>query len=354
MFFILFFSSFIFADTTSLSDQNEVWDTRQTQKIINSKKTIQTLKDQEDCGNSSQSASNILSIFEILNKQEKIQALIDPGKKEFLCQVDDYVSDQNKQVLEDQKFMLSYLDDTGEKTKAEHIKMTELLIKYRLLRDKDWKEYYVSATRYLPPEEVKKQIRQLATNYINEIGPPKSCFFVKDNKVKKAGIKDEKCKNQILLRANPVPPHLILTQSVLESSWGKSTWARKESNILGLQVKFRNPSTMPDYSNCRPAEKDPSRCVLKFSNFNGAIYEYFSRFNASHLAGYDKYRRERKELYKKADANSCETAIHLSKSIDFYAENPNYVKEIQSMIDEKICDMVSTACLNESALTASR
>ena len=353
IFFVLFFSSFIYADSTDYTKLTASWSFIETQKIIESKKTIQTLKEQKDCVYSSPSANSVLDIFETLKQEETIQALIEPHKQKFLCRVDNYISEQNKETTEDQKFMLNYLNNSAN-TQADDLKMTELLIKYRLLRDKNWKEYYVSATRFQPPEETKRQTRQLAESYIKEFGPPTHCFFVENNKVKKSNLTDELCREEISLKVRPIPAPLVLTQSVLESDWGNSNWAQKESNILGLQVKFRDPSSMPAYSNCRPAEKDPSRCVLKFESYKGAIYEYFSRFNGSHLSGYNKYRTARKDVQNDKDLNNCQKATRLSKAIDFYAENPNYVKEIQSMIDKEVCNMVSTACSNKAPLTASR
>ncbi|MCZ0932234.1 MAG: glucosaminidase domain-containing protein [Oligoflexia bacterium] len=343
----MFFYSIAYADPT------EVWDTSQTQKFIDSKKTIQALKAQADC-NTYQSPSDVLNLFEILNSEEAVQALVDPYKKKFLCQVDNYISEQNKEVMEDQKFMLSYLDNNDQRTEADHLRMTELLIKYRLLRDKNWKEYFVSATRFQPPEETKRQISQLAKLYIKEFGNPTHCFFVKSSKAQKSSLEDKACRDEISLKARPIPAPLVLTQSVLESDWGNSSLAKEESNILGLQVKFRNPSTMSNYPHCRPAKKAPSRCLLKFDNYRGSIYEYFSRFNGSHLSGYSKYREARKDIYDNSDWDSCKKAAHLSNAVDFYAENPNYVAEIQSMIDAEICEMVSTACLEGSALTAKR
>ncbi|MDE0092346.1 MAG: glucosaminidase domain-containing protein [Oligoflexia bacterium] len=344
-FSILFFYSIVHADFV------EVWDTSHTQRIIRAKKTIQTLKEQEECNNF-QSLSSILNLFETLNEEEAIQAVIDPYKRKFLCEVDNYVSKQNLETKKDQKFMLDYLSNSDQVTEEDHIRMTELLIKYRLLRDENWKEYYVSATRFQPPEETKRQIRELAEDYTKQFGNPTHCFFVESDKVKKSKLEDKACRDEILLRVHPIPAPLVLTQSVLESGWGSSSLAKEESNILGLQVKFRNPGSMPNYPNCRPAKKDSSRCLLKFENYNGAVYEYFSRFNASHHPGYHRYRRARQSVYHDSDKTSCQKAIQLSKAIDFYAENPNYVIEIQSMINSEICKMISTVCLEESALTA--
>ena len=344
-FLSLFFYSIAYTDST------EVWDTSHTQKFINSKKTIQALKSQADC-NTHQASSDVLSLFETLNLEENIQALIDPFKQKFLCQVNNYISDQNKEITEDQKFMLNYLNNSNQKTQDDHLKMTELLIKYRMLRDKKGDEYYVPATRFQPPEETKRQIKLLAEMYIKKFGEPTHCFFVSAGKAQKKELASSACRDEISLRVRPIPAPLVLTQSVLESNWGNSSLAKEEANILGLQVRFRNPSTMSNYPHCRPAKRAPERCLLKFSNYRGSIYEYFSRFNGSHLSGYSKYRETRKDIDDNSDWNSCKKAAHLSKAVDFYAENPNYVAEIQSMIDAEVCKMVSTACLKEPALTA--
>ena len=347
---MIFFIFSLFFFFSAHSDVEFSWDTRQTHKIIEVKKTISAFKDQTDC-NESQSVSGVIDIFEILNKEKFVQDLVEPYKREFLCEVDKYVSEQNEETKKDKEFMLSYLDQKDQITDKDHLKMTELLIKYRILRDGNGKEYFVSATRFQPPEQTKKQIKQLAEKYIGQFGPPQDCFFVLDNKVKKKELTNIDCQKEISLRVSPIPAPLILTQSVLESQWGNSSLAQEESNILGLQVKFRNPSTMPNYPNCRPAKKAPDRCLLKFDNYKGSVYEYFSRFNSSHFGGYSKYRETRQKIYNKSDQDSCEEAIRLSNAVDFYAENPNYITEIQSMINTQICQMMSTACLN-SSLTA--
>ena len=343
--FVLFFYFIAQAEPT------EVWDTSHTQKIINSKQTIQSLKEQKECNNAPPSVSSVLNLFETLNKEETIQAIIDPYKKKFLCEVNNYVAEQNQETMEDQKFMLNYLDKKDQMKEKDHLKMTELLIKYRMLRGKNGEEYFVSATRFQPPEETKKQIRKLAEFYMEEVGKPMHCFFVSANKIKQSELAGKDCREEVFLRVHPVPIPLVVTQSVLESNWGNSSLAQEESNILGLQVKFRNPSTMSNYPNCRPAKKAPDRCLLKFDNYKGSIYEYFSRFNASHLGGYSKYRQTRKEIYHNKDWDSCKKAVQLSDAVDFYAENPNYVTEIQSMINTEICQMMSEVCL-EPALTA--
>ena len=341
---------FIFSLFLAHSSTDFTWDTSETQKVIDAKKTIRAFKAQTDC-NKSQTVSSFLDVFNTLSLEGTIQELVDPYKKKFLCEVDNYVSEQNEKTKEDKKFMLNYLGKIDQKTDKDHLRMTELLIKYRLLRDKNGAEYFVPATRFQPPEETKRQIKQLAESYIKQFGPPGHCFFVSDNKIETTELTNEDCRKEISLRVSPVPAPLILTQSVLESDWGNSSLAKEESNILGLQVKFRNPSTMSSYPNCRPAKKAPDRCLLKFDNYKGSVYEYFSRFNSSHFDGYSKYRLKRQEIYDNSSWDSCKQAVHLSNAVDFYAENPNYITEIQSMINTQICQMVSTACL-DSDLTA--
>ena len=148
-----------------------------------------------------------------------------------------------------------------------------------------------------------------------------------------------------------IPAPLVVAQAAIESAWGNSPLAKDENNILGLQVKFNNPSSMKNYKNCRPAKKAHDRCLLKFDDYSGSVYEYFARFNGIHYKGYQDYRKNRLSSYKKG-GNSCDTAILMANHIDFYAENPNYIKEIKSMV-QKICPLIKN-CNNFKMATLSQ
>ena len=315
---------------------SESWDTRETVKVIQAKQTLTALKSQENCLSSS-SLSSILAIDEALSEQ-LVEKLAKPMQQNFVCHVNKYIKMQNQETEEDQKFMLDYIEkrknNPEDLSEEDHLLMTEKLIQYRLLRNAQGKEYYVSATRFQPPSETKRKIKELARSY----GLSNDCFFVQENKIQKTKITSDACRDEIITKVQSIPPPLVLSQAILESNWGNSSLASSQSNILGLQVNFRQPETMPNYPYCRPARKDPKRCLLKFSDYGGSIYEYYARFNGSHLSSYKNYRKSRLDLYNQNKSmDVCKKSVKLTRSIDFYAENPHYITEIQNMIDSKAC-----------------
>lgn len=333
---VLYFFMFFLASCLNWAfSEQPSWDTSESAKRIQSIHAIQNLQNREHCGSSS--SASILGIHEVL------EIAAQKKREEFICEIKEDIKGQNQLVMGDREFMLNYIKTRKENPESlseeDHIRMAEKMIKYRMLRDKEWKEYYVPSTRYTPPEVVKEKIAKLAREYVENYGPPNACFFIKRNIVKRKKLTNKTCYNEILYKVQTIPSPLILTQAALESGWGGSDLAEEHNNILGLQVRFTDPSSMSEYPNCRRAEKDPKRCLLKFSGYEGSVYEYFARFNGSHLKGYQRYRRHRLDLYNKnEDHDECRKSDALTKSIDFYAENKMYVKEIRGMM-KKICSL---------------
>lgn len=336
---IKFFPSFlplclIFPFGEPRATQLDIWDTEGIEQNVQIHQSLDALS--EDCYDSP-SENSVLQISEVL----EVAAV--EGKRSFVCELKMYIEDKNRILEEEQEFMFNYINTMSEEnasqnlSEADHLKMIELMIKYRLLGySKEGKEYYVPATRWTPPSKIIEETRQIAENYFQTEGSaPAKCFFIAENKRKQAPLTSEICKKEILQRVQVIPSPLILAQAALESGWGKSDLAKDFNNVLGLQVKFNQPDTMPEYDNCQPAKKDRSRCLLKFENFGGSVYEYFSRFNSSHLENYRKYRQNRLTVYQEKNS-SCEQSLALVPYIDFYAENPRYTKEVQEMI-EYIC-----------------
>ena len=340
---MIFFILLFFSPLSLAAKGNPGWSTQGIEGRIRSDQTIKALKDSRDCDKSA-SASSVLEIQKALEIADRER------KQKFVCEVKKNIEEKNRETVKDRKFMLNYLQ-TGKNnpkklTEEDHLQMAEKMIKYRLLRDKDYREYFVPSTRWTPPEEVKRKTSEMARAYVEKYGPPSSCFFIRKKIVRRAKLKSKKCHNEVLQRVQTIPYPLIVTQSVLESGWGSSSLAMEEKNILGLQVAFGDPSSMSDYPNCKRAKKNSRRCLLRFDDYRGSIYEYFARFNGSHFKGYEKYRKNRLGLYRQAkNDNQCKLSTVLSKSVHFYAENKRYVKKIQSMIDD-ICTL-SKNCENQ-------
>ena len=347
MIFSILFFFYALSPLSGASSEKSEWGTEGMERSIQSAQTVEALKDSKDCDKSS-SASSLLSIQKALEIADRDR------KQKFICEVKKNIEEKNQETVKNREFMLKYIqtgkDSPKKLSKEDHLLMAEKMIKYRLLRNKKYREYFVPSTRWTPPEEVKKKIRDMAVAYVEQYGPPSGCFFIQKNIVKRAKLKSKKCYEEVLKRVQTIPYPLILTQSVLESGWGSSPLAREENNILGLQVAFQDPSSMSDYPNCKRAKKNSHRCLLRFADYNGSVHEYFARFNGSHFNGYEKYRRDRLKLYEKGkNDNPCDLSTALSKSVHFYAEDGRYVRKIRSMMG-KICNL-SEKC-GEQILTA--
>ncbi len=312
------------------------WSTEEMTKNLQSRHAIRNFEKQKDC-NDSPLLLSVVNIHKVLEKGSKNH------KEKFVCDVRKEIDLNNQEIEANQKFMLNYIKAMKENPESlsteDHLQMTEKMIKYRLLRNNKMKEYYVPSTRYTPPEEVLQKMKQMARKHFEKNGPPTSCFFVKEDRVKKSKLTESSCQKEITLKVQKIPNSLILAQAALESNWGKSSLAEEENNILGLQVAFRDPSSMDNYPNCRRAKRSFNRCLLKFNNYRGSIDEYFSRFNGSHLRGYQDYRSRRFKLYsQRKNYNECQQADVLHRHIDFYAENKMYTQEIQGVLSE-VCSM---------------
>ena len=318
--------------------------------------------------------------------------LYDDETVDFVCKVNKYADDINNETREDRKFMKEYLQRKNKGrslSKENHIHMTLLLIKYRLLRhpktrgimitDSSGSKHplYVSTSRYDWPNEVKNRMRKSAEAYVESFGPPSSCYYsaIKNNKYS-ANIKGEllsdACVDAIDSKTMYNPKSLVIAQAVVESGSGTSLWATKYNNVLGLQILFNNPSSMKRYQNCLPAEQDKSRCILLFPSQRSSVYEYMYRFNASPLEGYKKYRDHRRDVCQKiskqtgeedcgkamasmkseycgvknssatADICSaggeCSLSLGLTNFMEHYAENENYLKEVTRVLSQ-VCNI---------------
>jgi len=128
----------------------------EAQNNLESARVIQTLKEEKDC-DSNPSTSSLIAIHDTL---EKVQ---ENSKEQFICEVGGNIKSFNAEVDEEQAFMLNYIQvkkHNPDKLKyKDHLRMTELMIKYRLLRKDSMKEYFLPATRYDYPSEVLKKLR---------------------------------------------------------------------------------------------------------------------------------------------------------------------------------------------------
>lgn len=268
---------------------------------------------------------------------EDLESLIDVGRTAFICAMVRKVELKNRRILRDREFALDYIKRLNQGPKSlsteEQIAMTEIMIRYRILPKNPNKPgrptYYFSSARYLTPTERDQVIRRNAEEFVRQNGSPKMCIVGK--------LTSTKCISEILEKIHVIPPAMPVAQAVLESGAGRSDVARNESNFLGLQILFRNPETMPDYKGCRPAHKDPKRCILRFEDdplFQGSLDFYYGLFNANDYPQYKDFRNARMKLLTDFRQNSCEDAKELARYLGKYAESPHYIQKVNRQIEE--------------------
>lgn len=315
----------------------------------------------------------------------------DPLTVRFVCGLSDTLDDINAETQKHRSFMMNYLRRKAKRlslSKAAHLNMTYLLIRYRLIRHPKtskqgftakggYKSLFIAATRYDWVREMENKMRDAAKHFVLTFGIPNFCHYIElkgaHSIVRKGSLTSTACMNAIHKRVSYNPKSLVISQSIIESATGTSEWTQKYNNILGLQILFNNPSSMGRYANCSPS-RSGKRCILNFPFIEGSLHEYLYRFNASPNAGYEMYRNHRQDvcdrLYTLTGKSNCEEAladvresacsvtgsklaqefcraeaecglsIGLSNFISHYAENPHYTSEVRSQINKKVCNII--------------
>ena len=310
--------------------------------------TTDSISSRISCGKGSSSEQNIADIHQVIDQLQL------SSHENFVCKMEVTIRSHMQTILDDRQFMKDYIERKKSSTlinKEDKIKMTYLLIKYRLFRNQDdvcgtyvasAGECYFSAARFDAPEEAFKQMQSAAQRYMQKATEPDTCLFNE----KEYPLSSAECENEILSRVQAVPVPLVLAQAAQESGWGneENKWVANYNNYLGLQIQFNHPKTMPCYKNCRCAGEEKTRCALKFKNTIGCIYEYAMRFNASSLTAYKQFREVRGNLrevnHLHATQQQCENARALVPQLKSYAEEPHYLNFICDRLNDDICEML--------------
>ena len=310
---------------------------------------IKSLSDKQSCGyTTAYSETNITDLYKAIEAAQLNQ------RTKFVCKMETKIRIQNETTLDDRNFMKNYIEKRRSNksiNKEDTVKMTALLMKYRLLRNKNNAcgsyqtssgECYFSTARFNAPEEIFAQINEAAKKYVSQSRQPNTCLF----NGTEFSLTSPECENEILSRVQAIPAPLILAQAAQESGWGSpdSKWVKEYNNYLGLQIKFNQPKTMSCYKNCRCAGTTKARCALKFTDASGSIYDYSMRFNASPLPAYKEFRKTRQTLNNMSELdsinNQCNNARQLVPHLKVYAEETHYMSFICNQLNENICEML--------------
>lgn len=134
-------------------------------------------------------------------------------------------------------------------------------------------------------------------NFINSATQkhPKSDVMKLAKLAKKYKIEKMYDKNEYLSKIDTIPPSIALGQAALESSWGRSSYAKDLNNLYG-HYAFKN-------SNKQQGKMVNGRKIRGFDSLNDAVAEYLLNLNSHSV--YSKFREQRvaaKEQNKDFDA----------------------------------------------------
>ncbi len=302
----------------------------------------------QNCGTASHSETNIIDIHHVIENAQLDR------REEFVCKMKVRIKRYMEDLLKDREFMKDYIERKKSNafiSKADKIEMTSLLMRYRLLRNKEdicspyatgAGECYFSSARFSVPAELFVRVGETAGKYVDRFGEPDKCLFNR----REYPLSSPQCENEILSRVQPIPAPLILAQAAQESGWGSkdNKWVSDYNNYLGLQIAFSRPSTMSCYKNCRCAGTKKTRCALRFTGVEGCFYEYSMRFNASSNNAYVKFRKARENLQNMDSFDDvetqCENARALVPHLKSYAEEEKYIHYICDRVNDDICEML--------------
>jgi len=129
--------------------------------------------------------------------------------------------------------------------------------------------------------------------------------------------------NQLLISIDIIPNSIVLAQAANESGWGTSRFAKEYNALFGEYTYDFSKGVIP-----LKREEGKKHLVKAFSSYNNSIKSYFRNIN-THYA-YEKFRLIRKQM---RDKNNFSNINLLVDGLSTYAEDNNYVKTINSIIE---------------------
>ena len=121
---------------------------------------------------------------------------------------------------------------------------------------------------------------------------------------------------EALVKANPVPPSLVIAQAAIESGWGTSRFFVEGNNPFGIW-------TFKDKEDSLQAEGSGAR-LRRFDSILEAVREYVYNVNVGWA--YRGFRRHRLRSFD---------PLELSEFLSFYSiERERYVRKVQRLIEE--------------------
>jgi len=129
--------------------------------------------------------------------------------------------------------------------------------------------------------------------------------------------------DELLLRADTIPPAMVLAQAANESAWGRSRFARNGNNYFGQWCYRKGCGMVPNRRSSGARHE-----VQTFSSPEASVRAYFQNIN-THPA-YKDLRRLRAAL---RDNDQTAKATQLVAGLQKYSEKgQDYIDELRSMI----------------------
>ena len=166
--------------------------------------------------------------------------------------------------------------------------------------------------------------------YIKNISKKYSVEFDKKHKIDSI--------EELLIKVDLIPPSIVLAQAANESGWGKSRFAKEYNALFGQYTYDKNNGIVPF-----EREEGKSHLIRNFTSIDKSVEAYFINLN-SHYS-YKDFRNSRQK-YK----NRKSLVSYLTKDLEVYAEDENYVNTINSIIktnnfkifDDKIFSFINS------------
>ncbi len=133
---------------------------------------------------------------------------------------------------------------------------------------------------------------------------------------------------ELLLNVDIIPNSIALAQAAIESGWGNSRFAREYNALFGEYTNDHTKGVLP-----LEREFGDKHFIKSFSSYNNSVSSYFKNIN-SHFA-YKEFRNLRNLMRQKN--NFTEINLLVDK-LDSYAEDQNYIKTLNAVIEKNNFD----------------
>ena len=169
---------------------------------------------------------------------------------------------------------------------------------------------------YFPNDSVKDQIRQETINQIKKIG-----FFepkVSNHSTNEFIVSMQKCIafiNLDLTKDQLIPTQLIIAQSIVESNFGTSRFAKEGNNLFGVRVWSKNgmlPQKQHESINWR---------VKTYSTKCQSVRDYINILNNNHH--YSEFRFLR---------NKTTDPVKLAETLDNFSTSKEYTNHVKQIL----------------------